>query len=244
MENGECPQEWLLALGGGGGERLLGREIRHNRTGGSASIMLGTKSEPAALLLPICEAMTRTRSLDTADPTVCGGAVGAHDVDAVGPAAEAAGRGGPSCLSGCSEPDPSLERPAARREGERGVGNKNVGHCDSTAMEQGGGAIGQTKKLVDTINEYKQNAANMQARLKNMQAMLARFADKEKESKKKDEEVKWSAEDRTRPLRTIKPVYIPKLARGRPQCQRAARREWKRSPEGARAAPRPRLSPL
>jgi len=196
MENGECPQEWLRALGGGGGEKLLGLEILHNRTGATASIMLGTKSEPAALLPPINRAMMRTRSLDTEDPAVHGGAIDAHDVDAV-------------------------EQTAARRAGERGVGHKpHVGPCASNAMDQGGGAIGQTRKLVDTINEYKQNAANMQARLKNMQAMLARFA-----------------------LRTIKPVCIPKLARGHPQCQRAAlapEAQSRRSPRSSR----PRVSAL
>jgi hypothetical protein len=96
---------------------------------------------------------------------------------------------------------------------------------------------------VDTINEYKQNAANMQARLKNMQAMLARFADKEKESKKADHAVHSSSADRTRQLRTIKPVCIPKLARGHPQCQRAAlapEAQSRRSPRSSR----PRVSAL
>jgi hypothetical protein len=138
----------------------------------------------------------------------------------------------------------AVEQTAARRAGERGVGHKpHVGPCASNAMDQGGGAIGQTRKLVDTINEYKQNAANMQARLKNMQAMLARFADKEKESKKADHAVHSSSADRTRQLRTIKPVCIPKLARGHPQCQRAAlapEAQSRRSPRSSR----PRVSAL
>jgi len=80
------------------------------------------------------------------------------------------------------------------------------------------GAIGQSKRLVDTVEEYRTKTGDLQARLQNLQAMLARFADKEKESKLAENAVAEAARDRAQPLRSTKPVFPQAHALSKCKC--------------------------
>ena len=64
--------------------------------------------------------------------------------------------------------------------------------------------IGQSKLLVDTVNEYKSKTSDLNDRLANLKALLSRFAAKEAESKKTETVIKASV----RAQRIVKPCHL------------------------------------
>lgn len=64
--------------------------------------------------------------------------------------------------------------------------------------------ITQTKQLVDTVNEYKSKTNDLNGRLANLNALLARFAAKEKESKQSETVIKEAA----RTQKYVKPCHL------------------------------------
>ena len=78
------------------------------------------------------------------------------------------------------------------------------GHMHA-AGAKGGAVISETQKLVDSVNEYKANVDETQARLQRLQALLSRFEDKRAESKKA--EVALAAAARS-VSRAVKPCHF------------------------------------
>lgn len=66
------------------------------------------------------------------------------------------------------------------------------------------GVITQSKQLVDTVNEYKSKTSDLNDRLANLDALLARFAAKEKESKSTESVIK----DAVRTQKLLKPCHL------------------------------------
>ena len=200
MENGEfgmsagvaakCPPEWLLALGGGSGGDLLDLEcpdnLQRGTTGATARIMRGAKSERAGLLPPINGATARTLSLDAADSAGRGGAVGAHDADAMGRTGSSAEQAAlpkkPEPFSIASLMENARRKAQEKKEEEAAKARGEVFQrvCSDDSMEA-------------TLREHAERQEALQAKLKNLSSSLKKFDMRAAEAKIEHERVRQQA---------------------------------------------------